>query len=146
VAVNWALQDWTAPPLAIGKQGQDVKALVLISPRWSYSGLSFQGPMRFRPLKENVAWLLMYGAEDVKLKVDVERIRKQLERFHPQSADPAAQARSQLQVIGFASKLQGGTLISRLGAQAEPKIIEFLVNQVAKKQQPWTSRLTRLPQ
>jgi pimeloyl-ACP methyl ester carboxylesterase len=146
VAVNWALQDWIAPPLAIGKQGQDVKALVLISPRWSYNGLSFQAPLRFRPLKENVAWMLMYGAEDEKVKADAERIQKQLERFHPKLADPAAQAKSPLQVIAFPSKLQGGTLLTRLGPQMEPKIIDFLVSQVAKKQQPWTSRLARLPQ
>ncbi len=61
VAVNWALQDWTAPPLAIGKQGQDVKGIVLISPRWSYNGLSMQNPMKFAPLKQNVAWLLICG-------------------------------------------------------------------------------------
>jgi pimeloyl-ACP methyl ester carboxylesterase len=145
VAANWALQDWTAPPLAIGKQGQDVKALVLISPRWSYNGLSFQAPMRFRPLKENVSWLLMYGAEDAKVKADVERIRKQLERFHPTS-DGAAQSNGPLQVVAWPSKLQGGTLVSRLGAQVDPKIIEFLIEQVARRQQPWTSRLARIPQ
>jgi pimeloyl-ACP methyl ester carboxylesterase len=145
VAVNWAMQDWSAPPLAVGKQGQDVKALVLISPRWTNNGLSFQQPMRFRPLKENVAWMLVYGAEDPKVKADVERIRKQLARSHPEASDPATQAKSSLQVVALPSKLQGSTLVTKLGTQIEPKIIEFLINQVANRQQPWMSRLNRLP-
>jgi hypothetical protein len=122
-----------------------VKALILISPRWSYDGLSFQAAMRYRPLKENVAWLLMYGAENPKVKADVERIRKQLARFHPDSTDPATQAKSSLQVIEWPSKLQGSTLVTKLGSQVDPKIVEFLINQVANRQQPWISRLNRLP-
>jgi pimeloyl-ACP methyl ester carboxylesterase len=147
VAANWALEDWRTPPLAIGKQGQDVKALVLISPRWSFNGLSFQAPLRFEPLRENAAWLLMYGSQDAKsVKADVERIRKQLERSHPKATDSAGQANSRLKVINFPSKLQGGTLVSRLGSQVDPKIVEFLSQHVAKKQYPWSSRLARLPQ
>jgi pimeloyl-ACP methyl ester carboxylesterase len=146
VAVNWSLQDWRTPPLAIGKQGQDVKALVLLSPRWSNNGLSFQGPLKFGPLRENVAWMLVYGAEDPKVKIDVERIRKQLARSHPESKDPAAKAKSSLQVEAFPTKLQGSTLLTRLGAPVEQKIIDFLIQHVAKVQYPWASRLNRLPQ
>jgi pimeloyl-ACP methyl ester carboxylesterase len=146
VAVNWALQDWTAPPLAIKKQGQDVKALVLVSPRWSYSGLSFQGPMRFRPLKENVAWQLIYGGADAKVAVDVRRIQKQLERFHPAPSGAAGQRLSSLQIIAWPeSNLQGSLLLRQVGAQLEAQIVGFLVEQVAKTQQPWTSRLDILP-
>jgi pimeloyl-ACP methyl ester carboxylesterase len=144
VGVNWALHDWTAPPLAIGKQGQDVKALVLISPKWSYNGLSFQAPMKFGPLKKNLAWLLLFGAQDAKVKSDVERIQKQLERSHPQ--EEAGQRSSKLQVIGWPSKLQGGTLLSQVGQPIDQKIVDFLREHVAKVQQPWTNRLDRVPQ
>jgi hypothetical protein len=143
VGVNWALHDWTSPPLAIGKQGQDVKALVLISPKWSYNGLSFQAPMKFGPLKKNLVWLLLFGAQDAKVKSDVERIQKQLERVHPQEP---GQRSSKLQVVGWPSKLQGGTLLSQIGEPIDQKIVDFLTEHVAKVQQPWTNRLDRVPQ
>jgi pimeloyl-ACP methyl ester carboxylesterase len=147
VAANWAAQDWAAPPLAIGKQGQDVKALVLISPRWSYNGLSFQAPLRFRELQRNVAWMLVYGAEDPKVKADVERIRKQLARSHPEAKNAAAGQRpSSLQVVALPSKLQGSTLLTKVGGPIEEKVVAFLVQQVAKVPHPWTGRLNRLPQ
>jgi pimeloyl-ACP methyl ester carboxylesterase len=143
VGANWALQDWLAPPLAIGKQGQDVKALVLISPKWSYTGLSFQAPMKSRALKERVAWLIAYGAQDPKAKSDVTRIEKQLERFHPKPAQVAAQPAGSLQIIAWPSKLQGGTLLAQVGQPLETKLIEFLSEQVGKKTLPWNGRLNR---
>jgi len=146
VAANWAEQDWRWPPLAVGKQGQDVKGLVLISPRWSYNGLSFQAPMRFRPLKEYVAWMLVYGAEDSKAAADVRRIEKQLERFHPDAkAAAAARGTSSLQVVALKSKLQGSTLVRQSGAPVEDTIVRFLSEHVATRQLPWSSRRQQLP-
>ncbi|MEX2308620.1 MAG: alpha/beta fold hydrolase [Pirellulales bacterium] len=145
IAANWALQDWSWPPLAIGKQGQDVKALVLLSPRWSYTGLTMQAPLRFRPLKQNVAWMLVYGAEDPKVAADVRRIEKQLQRFHPEPDAAGAQGSSSLQVVPMKSKLQGSTLLRQVGAPIEEKIIGFLSEHVATKNYPWINRLGRLP-
>lgn len=145
VATNWTLQDWTAPPLAIGKQGQDVKAVVLISPRWSYNGLSLQEPMRFRPLKRNLAWLIMYGSQDAKVKADVQRINRQLERFHRATTGAGAQTPGDLLVLDWPSKLQGSTLLRQVGAPMEDQIINFLVVHVATTVQPWTSRRGPLP-
>ncbi len=39
VAVEWAFHDWSFPPLAGKKQGQDVKSLVMISPEQSYKSV-----------------------------------------------------------------------------------------------------------
>jgi pimeloyl-ACP methyl ester carboxylesterase len=144
VAANWAAQDWAAPGLAIGKQGQDVKALVLLSPRWSYKGLSLQGPMRFPPLAQNAAWLLIYGEEDARVKADVRRITKQLERYHPEPEQDAGPPR-RLSVVAWPSKLQGDTLLTKVGQPLEDPLIAFLVEHVAKHEYPWISRLDRLP-
>lgn len=146
VAANWALHDWSAPPLAIGKQGQDVKALVLISPRWSFNGLSFQAPMRFAPLKREAAWMLMYGEQDKEVKNDIERIEKQLARFHPDQPAGGGPSTSSLQVVKVQSRLQGGTLLVRIGQPMEEQIVAFLTQQVARVRLPWSNRLARVPQ
>ncbi len=145
VAVNWAARDWAAPPLAIGKQGQDVKALVLVSPRWSYQGLGFQGPLAFRPLNQNVAWMLIYGAQDSKVKTDVDRIYKQLEKYHPPVVANDTGRQSSLVALELPSKLQGSSLLTLAGQATENSIIAFLMEHVAKKDLPWSARRDRLP-
>ena len=145
VAVNWALQDWTAPPLAVGKQGQDVKGIVLVSPRWSYNGLSMQDPMKFAPLKQNVAWLLICGAQEQKTSSDLARIQKQLERFHPETEKSGAKRRRGLLVTKLPSSLQGDSLVGKSGDLIDTEVITFLTENVAAIQQPWSSRRSKLP-
>jgi len=89
--------------------------------------------------------MLLYGEQDAKVKSDVERIEKQLVRFHPEQTKTAGQSSSSLQVVGWKSKLQGGTLLTQIGEPMEEKIIEFLVEHVGKVQQPWSGRLDRVP-
>jgi pimeloyl-ACP methyl ester carboxylesterase len=142
VAVNWAAHDWAAPPLATGKQGQDVKALVLISPRWSYRGLTIQAPMQLPALKQNAAWMLIYGAEDAEFRTDARRIHDQLARFHPEVRGEGA---SGLISLAWPTKLQGGKLLSQNGPAIEDQIVKFLTTQVAERELPWLSRRDRLP-
>lgn len=145
VAVNWALQDWTAPPLAVGKQGQDVKGLALISPQWSFNGLSMQDAMKFAPLKQNVAWLLVCGEQDPKAKTDSNRIHKLLERFHPETAKGGGKQSGGLYVNMQPSALEGDMLLSKMGDTIEPVIVKFLSENVAAQQFPWTNRRGKLP-
>jgi pimeloyl-ACP methyl ester carboxylesterase len=145
VAANWALTDWSYPPLAIGKQGQDVKAIVMISPRWTYNGLLMQGPMQFRALKERVAWMIVYGEKDPKFQTDAVRINKQLERFHPPTDETGAKRTSGLTVVKLNTRLQGDSLLTQVGLSADDKIVEFLTENVAKTDQEWISRRNRLP-
>jgi hypothetical protein len=140
VAVNWAAQDWAAPPLLVGKQGQDVKALVLVSPRWKYRGIMLQQALRLATLKKGAAWMIIYGRQDADQATDARRIAKQLERFHP--APESAQAPP----IGLVerpienSSLKGSALLSQAGEMLEDNIIDFLTIHVASQELPWTQR------
>jgi hypothetical protein len=142
VATTWAAQDWAAPPLATGKQGQDVKAIVLISPQWTYRGMMMQTPLRLVPFKQNVAWLLVYGADDPEVKTDTRRIYDQLMRFHPEQRVPGTNG---LISLGWPTKLQGGKLLSQVGPGIEEQIVKFLTMHVADREMPWLTRRGRLP-
>jgi len=142
VAANWAARDWAAPPLATGKQGQDVKAVVLISPHQSYRGLTMQDPLKVIPLKRNAAWQLIYGAEDAEFRTYARRIQEQLERFHPARDTPDS---SSLVIVSLPTSLQGGRLVSQFGPQIEDQVLNFLTKHVANREMPWLSRRNRLP-
>jgi pimeloyl-ACP methyl ester carboxylesterase len=146
VAANWALTDWSYPPLAVGKQGQDVKAIAMISPQWTFNGLMMQRPMQFRALKERVAWMIIYGDKDPKFQTDAVRITKQLERFHPATDDTGAKRpTSGLTVLKLNTRLQGDSLLTQVGVSADDQLVRFLSENVADTQQEWISRRNRLP-
>jgi pimeloyl-ACP methyl ester carboxylesterase len=143
VAVNWAAQDWSAPPLLVGKQGQDVKALVLVSPQWKFRGVPLQAAMRRPDMKKQVAWMLVYGEQNPEQDADIKRILRQLERYHPEPVSAQAPPRSLL-TLPFPSALEGSGLVSQEGAGLEDKIVEFLTVQVADQDLPWIKRRNRL--
>jgi pimeloyl-ACP methyl ester carboxylesterase len=145
VAVNWAAHDWSAPPLAVGKQGQDVKGLVLISPRWSYNGLMMQEALKFGAFKKNVAWMLIGGAQDQKAKQDLSRVQAQLEKLHPPTDKNGAKQRSGLEVLALPTSLEGDVLLGKSGDAIDPAIVKFLTEYVGAAQLPWTNRRNRIP-
>jgi pimeloyl-ACP methyl ester carboxylesterase len=159
VAVNWAAQDWIAPPLTVGKQGQDVKALVLISPRWKDHGVTIQDALKMGPFKQRIAWMIICGdpdagekgvasqagnKQDAEAVADAQRIFKQLERFHP--APTKATKVNDLVTISAPSALQGSKLFAQMGSKLEDQIIEFLNVNVAQHNWPWIKRLHAVPQ
>ncbi len=63
VAINWAAQDWNWPVLATGKQGQDVKALVVISPEWNFKGLSIADALKTPAMRSEISLLIVSGKQ-----------------------------------------------------------------------------------
>jgi pimeloyl-ACP methyl ester carboxylesterase len=145
VAATWALTDWSYPPLAVGKQGQDVKALVMISPQWTYNGLLMQVPMKSVPLKEGVAWMIVYGDKDSKFQSDAMKINRQLEKYHPIVGATGAKRASGLTMLKLNTRLQGDSLLTQVGESADDQIVRFLKDNVSESQQEWFERRKRLP-
>ncbi len=143
VAVNWAAQDWSAPPLLVGKQGQDVKALVLVSPQWKYRGVMLQQALRLPAIKKNIAWMLVYGEQSSDQAADAKRIYRQLERFHPEPTSQQRPPRGLVQVP-LDSALEGSGLMSQVGDSIEASIVDFLTVHVADREWTWTKRRKRL--
>lgn len=140
VAVNWSYIDWSFPPLAVGKQGQDVKALVLISPEWSYRGLRMNEALRHPGVREQIAMLIMYGAGERSNTADAKRIEKQVERYHqpPESLPPGEP--NSLALMGPDTRLQGTKLLTQGGQSAERAIIKFLTVHASQKDYEWLDR------
>jgi len=140
VALTYAARDWAIPPLAARKQGQDVKALVLISPRKSFNGLVAAEPLKFPPVQQDLSVYFAYGTGDAKLAKECETMVKVFEKYHP--VPPREQAATQQDFFIFApaTQRQGSDLLNSQDFALAPRIVEFVEMRLGRIDYPFTVR------
>ncbi|HEY2760478.1 MAG TPA: alpha/beta fold hydrolase, partial [Pirellulales bacterium] len=140
VAINWAKADWAWPVLPGRKQGQDVKAIVLLSPTWSFKGTTIGAAIGDRDFVNQISWMIVVGEQDSKGLTEAKRLRQSLERFLPPAI--TANGGPRVDFHQYATTLEGAKLLGFKDVTSE--IIKFLDQQVGKSSHPWTDRSSPL--
>jgi len=79
LASMWTAADWNWPPTTAGPQGQQVRALVVISPVWATKGISMSVPLTSEGIQHVIPIMVVAGKSDR----DAVRLFDQLKRFRP---------------------------------------------------------------
>ena len=142
VALNWAALDWSWPPLATGKQGQDVKALVLISPQFSFKGIPITGAINVPAIRRDLSVMMIVGKGDPASMRDATRIHKALEKFRPAPpSDPKEAAEKQdLFFDKPSTSLSGTKMLGEKSLNLGPRIARFIDLRLVEKKIPWGDR------
>lgn len=140
LAVNFAVRDWSWPILATGKQGQDVKALVLISPEWSFKGLRINEAMANPNVRSDLSVLIVAGKGASRSLREAKRLHSALERYHPAPPAGAAADKQTLFLRTPATSLQGTQLLNEKSMHLDQMIAQFIEVRLAKKPMPWSDR------
>ena len=143
IALNWAWLDWLkkpyddAPTLAAKTpRGQDVQALVLVSPVESLSGVGTIQATRFLRAT-GISAMLLYSNKNSSEKRTGTKLFTQL------GGEQQDKENIRLRQYGFDMKLSGTDLIAR-HPQIAPAIKVFLKEHVRSHDAPWKNRESRL--
>jgi pimeloyl-ACP methyl ester carboxylesterase len=134
IAVNWAKWNWHWPMLSTGKQGQDVKGLVLLSPTWAFKGLPISGVVSDRDFSTQLAWMILVGEQEPKELAEAKRLYQTLDKLFPN--DPTA--KTGLVFKPLPTSLQGTKLLAK-NLNASGEIVKF-IDLIAKKPNAWAER------
>jgi hypothetical protein len=136
MATHWAQRDWKFPSLGSVKQGQDVKALVLISPESQVKGVAMAPTLR----DPNIIGLpIMIVAGESSPEADEaetlsKRIRSVKRRFGRGEAEG-------FELLEPKTRLSGAALVTE-AATVIPAITDFVKRSVpiSDQQNPWIER------
>ncbi len=140
LALNWAVGDWHVQNLPTYKMGQDVKALVLVSPLRTFKGTTINMALKDLRVLANLSALIIVGGENSSAVKDAERVHDAFQRAwgkeHPEA----------LPFFVANTSLQSNELITTPGTGVDQWIAPFLDKRL--KQQgshlPWTDRTSPL--
>ena len=145
VAMNWAVLDWSIPDLLTGKQGKDVKALVLISPPLNFHGVSTAAALASPTVKTVLSVLIIVGAEKGAGKAhdDAQRINKLLAAVRPKPPTDAEEFRKNppdLFFVELKTTLQGAKILEdrKLSADVIGDVRDFIDLRLVGKRFPWS--------
>jgi hypothetical protein len=113
-AMRWAMADWNVQSLPAFKQGQDVKALVLLSPLNSFKGYSATEFITHPAAKKQLSLMLVAGIDDPKSLPEAKRINSKLVNFHPKESGDADTDKKNLDLFLVTpdTELHGSKLLS----------------------------------
>jgi pimeloyl-ACP methyl ester carboxylesterase len=139
LALNWAALDWAWPVLATGKQGQDVKAVVLVSPEWAYKGLRIGEAVVEPGVRSEMSLLIVAGRRNGKMLSEARRLYNSFARYH--NVSPSVPLEQQTLFFKTPStSLQGMALVNEKGLDVEPMIVEFVDLRLVKPAATWQVR------
>lgn len=137
VAMNWAVLDWSWPVYPGLKQGQYVKALVLLSPPRSFRGLNVKPALENPNVRSLLSIYLIAGRGNAKAFDEIHRLHTALERFHPEVAKEQTLSKKELMIKGLETDLQGTKLLGSRGFITEGLIARFIEMRLVKQDFPW---------
>jgi pimeloyl-ACP methyl ester carboxylesterase len=147
VGINWAALDWSWPVTPVLKQGQDVKALILLSPMQTYKRLTASKALQTPALARHLSIMFAVGEQDSEANSDAKRIFSRLERGRPplpKDLTPAELMRQKdLVFITAPTSLQGTKLAApEFNRRVNGPIIFFLKARVLDRRDefPWKQR------
>jgi len=143
LALNYAVRDWSWPVLATGKQGQDVKALVLITPEWNSKGLKISEAVAHPAIRSELSVLIIAGNKG-KSKEESQKLFKSFEKHHyepPKDEDPeVVREKKDLFLVLAETSLKGAKLLNEKSLKVPATIEQFIALRLVNKQFPWSER------
>ncbi|MCX7425473.1 MAG: alpha/beta fold hydrolase [Planctomycetia bacterium] len=139
VAADYARLDWSWPALATGKQGQDVRALVLISPQWSSHGLQMKDAMASPAVRGGISVMLVVGKENSQDLREASRLNGIFRRYHP-DADAEKPSDRTLFYLTLPTKLQGTKILDIPALQLGEGIAMFIKLRLVDQSFAWQER------
>ncbi len=145
IAMEWAIRDWAWPITPAYKQGQDVKALVLLSPVESYRRMSATKSLNHPTIRERLSLMFAVGAEESRFAGSVKRMHDRIERVRPsleKKVDPKeAERLRDLFLIQAPTSLQGSALTDR-SLPVNRAIVYFLTKRLLERSDElrWSER------
>lgn len=147
VALNWALLDWSWPQLPAYKQGQDVKALVLLSPKRQHKTMNANIATVNPIVGGKLSKLLVTGKNDRRAYSEAKRMYNTFEDLHPPDPKDPEKLREQksLYFVEEDTNLQGTKLLD-LSLPVNRKIAGFIQIRLVQKADefPWSERKSPL--
>lgn len=145
VGMLWSAQDWSWPILATGKQGQDVKAVAMISPDFAFKSLSMaEVPAvaggAVREVQSRISIYITCGASDSKALGEATRVNNLFKVGHQLKKD---EDKDLFFDKTMKTKLQSTKLLSEKSLPVAERIIEFLDLRAASQPFPWVERRTQ---
>lgn len=141
VALNWSAMDWSWPVMPAFKQGQDVKALVLLTPKQTFKRLNANTALNHPAISRRLSILIAVGDQQPRDLSEAKRIHSRLERIRPPVAAEDRLQKQDLFLIPAPTPLQSTKLLDR-ALPVGGSIMRFLELRLLRKLEdfPWTER------